>query len=158
MTKMEARYSKLRKLMAENGLDAIYVNSPENHLYMSEFDNPDGHIVITREKSFVFADPRYIEAAKAESCDLCTVCLPENPTLAEIVRDYGIKTIGYEDMRITCAELDDVKKSVDGMGAEFCPLGKMFTEIRSIKTDDEIDASNADYVDLSVLVGRSNAL
>ena len=139
MTKMEARYAKLRKIMEEKGLDAVYVSSPENHLYMCEFDNPDGHIVVTREKSFVFADPRYIEAAKAESCDLCTVCLPEKPTLAEIVRDCGIKTVGYEDRRLTCADLEAVKKSVDGMGVEFCPVGGMFTDIRSIKTDDEIE-------------------
>ena len=139
MTKMEARYEKLRGYMRENGLDAVYVNSAENHLYMSEFDNPDGYIVVTREKSFVFADPRYIEAAKAESCSLCTVCLPGQPTLAEIVRDYGVKTIGYEDMRMTVSELDGVKKSVDGMGVEFAPMGKTFTDIRSIKTEDEVE-------------------
>lgn len=139
MTKMEARYLKLRKIMEEKGLDAIYISSAENHLYMSEFDNPDGHIVVTKDKSFVFADPRYIEAARAESCPLCTVCLPEKPTLAAIVRDFGIKTVGYEDRRLTCADLEAVKKSVDGMGVEFCPVGGMFTDIRAVKTPDEIE-------------------
>ena len=32
--------------MSEMNLDAIYVNPAENPLYMSGFDNPDGHLVI----------------------------------------------------------------------------------------------------------------
>ena len=139
MTEMEARYSKIRKIMEETGLDAVYVNSAENHLYMCGFDNPDGNILILKDKSYVFADSRYIEAARAEASPLCTVCLPGQPTLAEIVRDYGVRTVGYEDMHVTCAELEEMKKSVDGMGVEFAPLGKTFTDIRAIKTDEEIE-------------------
>ena len=67
MNAMDARLNALRQKMTEMNLDAIYVNSAENHLYMSGFDNPDGHLVITREKAYVFADFRYIEAAKAEA-------------------------------------------------------------------------------------------
>lgn len=139
MNKMEARYAKLREYMAKEGIDAVYVSSAENHLYMSEFDNPDGHIVITKDRSFVFADPRYIEAAKAEACSLCTVCLPDTPTLAEIVSVYGVRSIGYEDRRLSCAELEDMKSALKGEQVEFVPLGGMFTDIRAIKTDDEVE-------------------
>ncbi len=139
MEKMEARYKKLRDCMAKEGIDAIYVSSAENHLYMSDFDNPDGHIVITRDRSFVFADPRYIEAARAEASSLCMVCLPETPTLGEIISEYGVKTIGYEDRRLPCSELEKIKKSVAGSGAEFVPVGGVFTEIRAIKTADEVE-------------------
>lgn len=139
MNKMENRYAKLRKKMEELGLDAIYVNSAENHLYMSGFDNPDGWVFITKEKSYVFADSRYIEAAKAESCGLCTVCLPGKPTIQEIVRDEGVKNIGYEDRRMTCSALANIKRSLDGMGCEFTPVGGIFTEIRAFKTPDEVE-------------------
>ena len=70
MNKMENRYAKLRKKMEELGLDAIYVSSPENHLYVTDFDNPDGYAFVTRESAWVFADSCYIEAAKAEATDL----------------------------------------------------------------------------------------
>nr|MCR5681838.1 aminopeptidase P family N-terminal domain-containing protein [Clostridiales bacterium] len=89
MNKMENRYAKLRAKMEEMGLDAIYVSSPENHLYVTDFDNPDGYAFVTRESAWVFADSRYIEAAKAEATDLCTVCLPGQPGLLEIVKDHG---------------------------------------------------------------------
>ena len=140
MNKMENRYSILRAKMREMGLDALYVNSAENHLYMSAFDNPDGWMLITLEKAYLFADFRYIEAAKAEATELCEVCLPGKPTLQEIVRDCGIKTLGYEDRRMTCAALSGIKHSLDGMGVEFAPVGGVFTEIRAVKTADEVES------------------
>ena len=93
---MNARLNALRAKMAEMNLDAIYVNSAENHLYMSGVDNPDGHLVITKEKAYVFADFRYIEAARADAGEGFEVCLPGKPTLNEVVRDCGVKNFGYE--------------------------------------------------------------
>ena len=139
MNKMENRYALLREKMAKLGVDAVYVNSAENHLYMSEFDNADGWMFITMDKAYLFADFRYIEAAKAEATGLCEVCLPGKPSLADIVRDNGIKNIGYEDRRMTCASLGGIKRQLDGMNCKYTPLGGIFTEIRAIKTDDEVE-------------------
>ena len=139
MNKMENRYAKLRAKMEEMGLDAIYVSSPENHLYVTDFDNPDGYAFVTRESAWVFADSRYIEAAKAEATDLCTVCLPGQPSLLEIVKDHGIKVIGYEDRRLTCAGLENLKKTLAEAEPEFAPVGGIFTSIRSVKTPDEVE-------------------
>ena len=46
------------------------------------------------------------------------------------------------------------------MIGKLIPAGSGLEIYRNVETDmdEEIDASNADYVDLSVLVGRSNAL
>ena len=139
MNKMELRYAKLRAKMEELGLDAIYVSSPENHLYMTDFDNPDGYAFLTKDAAWVFADSRYIEAAKAEATPLCTVCLPGQPGLLEIVKERGIKVIGYEDRRLTCAALENLKKTLADAAPEFAPLGGIFTEIRSVKTPDEVE-------------------
>ena len=65
MTMMEKRYENLRAIMREKGIDALYINSPENHLYVSGFDNPDGWLFVTLEKIYVFADFRYTEALDA---------------------------------------------------------------------------------------------
>ena len=78
MAMMENRYENLRAKMRETGVDALYVNSPENHLYVSGFDNPDGWLLVTQEKVYVFADFRYTEAAKEDSrkytaCDLLII-------------------------------------------------------------------------------------
>ena len=137
---MQNRYEKLRNKMTEMGLDAIYVSSAENHLYMSAFDNPDGHLFITKDKSYVFADFRYIEAAKAEADpDCCTVCLPGQPKISEIVGEAGIKTIGYEDEELTCSALARFQNSLKDFNLEYVPMGNTFTEIRAFKTDDEVE-------------------
>ncbi len=139
MNQMDARLNALRQKMNEMGLDAVYVSSAENHLYMSGFDDPDGHLVITAEKAYVFADFRYIEAARDEAYTSFEVCLPGKPTLNEIVRDCGVKNLGYEDRRMTCSALAGLKKALEGMGVEFCPIGGIFTDIRSYKTDEEVE-------------------
>ena len=50
--------------MEKHGVDAAWISSPENHLYLSGFANPDGRIFITAEKAYLFADFRYAENAR----------------------------------------------------------------------------------------------
>ncbi len=136
---MKNRYEKVRARMKALGLDAIYVNSPENHLYMCDFDNPDGCLFITEETTYVFADFRYIEAAKAEADpEFCTVCLPGQPKISEIVGERGIKVIGYEDEALTCSEFERFKGALAEFSCEYVPMGNAFTEIRAFKSEEEV--------------------
>lgn len=137
---MNIRYTKLRAEMARLGLDAMWITSAANHLYMSGFDNPDGWMLVTTDKSYVFADFRYIEAAKKGAFPECTVIMPEGGRrkyLLPILEENGIKVIGYEDMALTCAGLAALKNDLQGY--EFVPVGMMLEEIRSIKTEEEIE-------------------
>jgi len=137
---MQNRYKKLRAKMAELGLDAIYVNSPENHLYMCGFDNPDGCLFITKETTYVFADFRYIEAAKAEADpEFCTVCLPGQPKISEVVGEMGIRVIGYEDESLTCSEFERFRDALKEHSAEYVPMGGTFTGIRAFKSEEEVE-------------------
>ncbi len=137
---MKNRYEKLRAKMTEMGLDAIYVTSAENHLYMSAFDNPDGYLFITKETTYVFADFRYIEAAKAEADpEFCTVCLPGQPKVSEIVGELGIKSIGYEDEALTCSGLERFKEGLKDFSIEYIPMKNTFLEIRAFKSEEEVE-------------------
>ncbi|MBQ7599292.1 MAG: aminopeptidase P family protein [Clostridia bacterium] len=138
MEKMEKRYELLRREMGKIGVDAIYVSSAENHQYVTDFDNPDGWAFITMDKAWVYADPRYIEAARAEATSLCKVCLPGEPTIPSVCAEESIRTIGYEDFKLTCAELERLRKSFEGQDIRFVPLGGMLTSLREFKTDDEV--------------------
>ncbi len=139
MSIVSNRIVNLQNEMKKQGIDAVYVNSPENHLYFSGFDNPDGYILVTTDKTYLFADFRYIEAAKEESDPSIVVSLPGQPSVKELVHDCGIKSIGYEDQRMTCAELEGLKRSVGDDTVEYKPMGGLFVEIRSYKTDDEVE-------------------
>ena len=139
MSVVTNRIANMQAEMKKLGVDAVYVNSAENHLYFSGFDNPDGYVVITFDKTYLFADSRYIEAAKAEADKSIVVCLPGQPTVKELVHDLGIKSIGYEDERMTCAGLEGLKRSVGDDKVEYKPMGGLFVEIRSYKTEDEVE-------------------
>ena len=52
MTRLEL----IKREMAEQGIDAIYLTSPENHRYACGFNNPDGQVLVTKNKSYVFAE------------------------------------------------------------------------------------------------------
>lgn len=136
MNKFENRFAEIRRKMDEIGVDAIYINSAENHLWVSGFDNPDGHILLTKDSCYVYADSRYIEAAKAESNEFCTVTM-NSPKMNEIASEKGIKVLGYENERLTCSAFESLKK--DCSVSEYKPVGNMFTELRSYKTEDEIE-------------------
>lgn len=137
---MNIRYTKLRAEMETRGLDAVWITSAANHLYMSNFDNPDGWMLITKEKSYLFADFRYIEAARAEAFPECTVIMPQGGRkswLLPLIEENGVKCIGYEDANLTCRAYNAL--AADLPDCEFVPLGTVLEEIRSVKTEEEIE-------------------
>lgn len=132
------RYERLRSYMTENGIDAVYVSSPENILYMSGYSNPDGHMLITHDSAYFYNDFRYIEAASAESFDCVQVCLSTDSTLFDVVKADMIKTVGVEDTRLTLREYTSLSEKLTTLGASCTCMGDCFTELRAIKDAEEI--------------------
>ena len=69
---------KLREKLIKEDNEAVLVSSEENQRYVSGFHYSDGYILITREKAYLLADFRYIEAARNEVCadDFEIACAP----------------------------------------------------------------------------------
>ena len=139
---MNNRITKLRELMKEKGIDALYATSPESHLYLSGYNNPDGCLLITSEgKSFAFEDFRYIEAAKREiSADDFTVVMPTGPRtewLGDALCACGAKTVAYEDATLPCRSLENLRKEFTM--AEFVPCGDIICQLRVFKDETEVE-------------------
>jgi len=139
---MSERLEKLRKLMKEKGFDALYVTSPENHLYFSGFNNPDGCLLILADgAAFAFEDFRYIESAKREICsDDFTVIMPDGPRktwLGEAVCAGGARVVAYEDSTLSCRSLENLKKDLPSL--DFVPVGDMVYELRVSKDESEVE-------------------
>ncbi len=134
------RYERLRTYMAQNGLDAVYVSSPENILYMSGYNNPDGHVLITAEQSYFYNDFRYIEAASAESFDCVTVCSSADSSLFDVVKADMLSKVGVEDTRLTLADYTLLSEKLSELGASCVCLGDTFTELRAVKDECEIES------------------
>lgn len=137
---MNIRLEKLRRTMADAGLDAAWITTAENHLYFSGFDNPDGWMLITKEKAYVFADFRYIEAAQREAFPECTVIQPaggRKAYLLPLLEENDVHTVGYEDHAMSCFAFSSLKADLEGY--ELCPLGMTVDALRCVKSEAEIE-------------------
>lgn len=138
---MSERLNALRSLMKNKGFDAVLVTSPENHLYMSGFGNPDGTLLICADSAYALQDFRYIEAAKREiNGDDFEVVMPDRRVrewLREALPYAGVKTLAYEDESMPCREMEILKKALRGV--DMVPAGDIFSELRVIKDESEVE-------------------
>ena len=154
-----SRLEQIKKEMAKEGIDAIYITSAENHRYACLFNNPDGQVLITKNESYVFADFRYIEAAKRECGKGFNVVMPTTPEgeyLPECCAKNGVKVLGFEEGNMT---YEHYKKLSDALeGVEMVPAAKVMNTLRITKTDDEVEkivaAQRIAEAALTELLGR----
>ncbi|MBQ7714302.1 MAG: aminopeptidase P family protein [Clostridia bacterium] len=134
------RLEKLKAKMADKGIDALYITSTENHRYICGFNNPDGQVLVTKNKSYVFADFRYIEAAKREVAEGFEVVMPassEKEYLADCVSENGVSVIAFEENDMTFGRFEELKGA---LGNVECTRGaSMLNELRITKTEEEVN-------------------
>ncbi len=136
MTRLEL----IKQEMAREGIDAIYLTSAENHRYACLFNNPDGQVLITKNASYVFADFRYIEAAKREAAEGFEVVMPTKPEreyLPEYCAKNEVKTLGFEEDNMTYRHYSALKEALAGV--EMVPAAKVMNARRITKTADEVE-------------------
>ncbi len=135
---MSLRLEKLRKMMAERELDAIWITGGVNHRYMCGFDNPDGDLVIGGYSAVALQDFRYYEAAKREidKEDFDVIMLDRSCKLQTCISGM-YRRVGFEDNFVTCRRLENLKKSLPEV--EFVPAGDIFELMRRTKTREEAD-------------------
>lgn len=128
---------KLQKLIPESA-DCLLVTSELNQRYLTGLNYTDGCVVVAREKAWLLADFRYIEAAKRFESDFLTVILLENRrvTLGNLFSDNKLSRIGFESENVTCAQLNALKETFPL--ADFVPCGGIIEKMREIKTPEEV--------------------
>jgi len=137
---MNTILSSVISVMSRDGLDYIWVSSPENHRYVTGFGNPDGRVLIGKSETLMLADFRYIEEAKRTAREGITAIQPTGRFISGEIADRlgDVKArIGYEESHLTCAELDALKRAVPN--GEFVPAGEIFSELRRTKKPYEIE-------------------
>lgn len=118
--------------------EALILTCPENIRYLCGFDYTDGYAIVMHDRTVLFADSRYIEAARAKIAQpIETVLLDRGLGTAEpILRDGKVKRLFYEDIYMTCAELERWKKQYPAFTFE--PIRGSFDALREVKTPDEV--------------------
>lgn len=139
-TVIENRLRALRRSMENDGIGGMWITSAENHRYICGFNNPDGQVLVTARCAYVFADFRYIEAARREVCDSFQVIMPRTRRgefLPELLRENGVTRLGFEDDKLSYRTAARMREDLPSV--KIVPSGDIFPALRLYKSDDEID-------------------
>ncbi len=132
------RLDRARAKLAERELDAVYITSEINQRYVTSFSFTDGSVLITKNKSYVITDFRYLEAAKSKVVgDYEIITAKKGNYLYELCRDNGVQKLGFEDGSISYA---GYKSLVDRLpGITLTPAGQFVEELRLYKEPGEVE-------------------
>lgn len=132
---------RLKKLIEDYDIEAVLISSKYSLRYFTGFTGTTGIALAFAEKRFFFTDFRYVVQAKEQvEPNGFTVVKVERgaiDTLAEYIKNSGVKKLGVEDKHVTIAEYSDYKSKFGDIN--FVSLGDSLEKMRMIKREDEID-------------------
>jgi Xaa-Pro aminopeptidase len=136
------RIEKLRKLLAEKEVDALFVSQADNRYYLSNFRGSDGYLFITANRQVLAVDFRYIEEGKRDSPDYDIFKVQGPMTwFAELTGSLNIKTLGFESADVSYAffrQLTEVLQKA-GSSLRLVPTGGLVESLRVTKEPEEIE-------------------
>lgn len=120
-----------------NNFEAVYISSPSNLFYFSNYANEDARILLTKDKQYYISDKRVREEFEQTHSDFTFIEI--NPSLnyttksIELLKQLKINKIAFEDFQILNIEFLYFKKF------KMYPISSFLSKLRSIKQKDEID-------------------
>ena len=136
---MNERIKKLQDFLEKD--EAIIISEDNNRFYFTNFKSSAGTVLITKEKSFLLIDFRYYEkAAKTVKGSSVLLCEKLFAQLKELLTDNKIKKIYLETDSISVSRFTLYKEFFSDFEiSDQNNLSKKITELRSIKSQDEIE-------------------
>ncbi len=137
------RLATLRSKLAEQGLDALLITSPENQYYLSGFsagEYLDATMVISPDQAWISTDSRYYEAVKQSAPDfrLFEAGYDRNRVLGELGSAIHPKLVGFEAAHLTVSTLKDWNKSARQAAFKLKPTTGLVEGLRAVKDADEL--------------------
>ena len=135
MTNLEKYVSIL-----DETVDGLLLTSRFSRMYGAEFDIAEGVAIVTKKGCRYFTDSRYIESAQngIKGFEVMEMSR-ENPygkLLNEAIADFGVHTLGYEEIYLTVSEL----MAFEGkLNAKLVPYNEKIYGFRAVKEAWELD-------------------
>lgn len=136
--------SNIKRFCAElekTGADAALIASETNQRYLGGFKFTDGYILVTRKRSYLITDFRYIEAARAAvSADDFEILMPKDGMLAQInalMKADGVRSLLLEDATLPCAAHLRFSKTFEGVEL-LSGASEILENMREYKTEEEL--------------------
>lgn len=135
------RLRKLRKLIAEKGLDALLISQPESLRYLCGFTG-SGWLLISQRNAILALDFLYLEQAKGESPDFEIVQIKQDLHywLPSLVFDLAWHKFGFEANLISYDGYQKLSEAITSkqINLELVPTTGMVEQLRSIKELEEL--------------------
>jgi Xaa-Pro aminopeptidase len=137
--------SKVREKMEKTGLPALLVSNVDNAGWLTGFSGSSANIVVTPKEALFITDSRYTIQAREEvsSMPVETYASPVEMSefVAQQLKKMGVQKIGFESSTTTYDQFEKLKVKLSGI--ELVPAADMFTDLRLIKTEEEIEKTRA---------------
>mgnify|MGYP001564497230 CR=1 FL=1 len=135
--------SRLKNIYAElkkQGLDGLFLSSPANITYLTDYTSRDSYFVISSKGNIYITDSRYTEEAKQGLKGIASIKKINGSvfkTIALACQELGLERIGFEERYLVFAEYDKVRECLDE-GIELVATHGFVEELRQIKSKDEL--------------------
>jgi Xaa-Pro aminopeptidase len=129
----------IRQLTAED-IDALMVSNPVNVTYLTGFTGDSTVLLLRRDGLLLVSDSRYT-GQLAEECPGLPVHLrPATQTLpqavAEALKGFGIRSVGFESNAVTVAELELLRQQAPSL--DWKGNGERVERLRMVKDASEL--------------------
>lgn len=142
------RSTRAFALLKELGVDCILVTNGTNRRYLTGFtaedhaaDELSGVVIVADGQITLLAPSTNLPWAQSEANDDTQVVdwgSPWTTKVAELIKENGWQTVGFEDGTTTVAIYNTIVESLDG-SAELKPIGKSVDQLRAVKTPEEVE-------------------
>ncbi|MBR5322604.1 MAG: aminopeptidase P family protein [Clostridia bacterium] len=117
--------------------DGMLISSEVNRLYLTGFEFSDGYVLVTKNKSYLITDFRYIEAAKSNADNAFEIVTLENNLFEKLFDENKVCRLLFEDTRMSCSALEQLKNKHSNI--TFIPAGSIIENLREYKSDVEVE-------------------
>jgi Xaa-Pro aminopeptidase len=134
------RRETIARLLPEEGIDALAVTSVVNVTYLTGFTGDSSVLVVTRGRSVLVSDPRYVGQIADECPDLETHIRPPAQKLpaavCELLTKLGCRNVGFESAAVTVDELETLSGLAPAI--HWKPGRDRVENLRMVKDDFEV--------------------
>lgn len=141
----ENRIKQLQNALPNFEIDALLITSPYNISYLTgihafSIEEREARILVTKNTITLFTDARYSEMVK-KSCPFVTLQLinslaPFTKSLSGLIKQLGVKNLGFEEDNITYKEISDIEEQI--RVDDLIPTSDIVEMLRETKDNTEI--------------------
>ncbi|AFC29762.1 peptidase M24 [Paenibacillus mucilaginosus 3016] len=132
------RVHRLRELLDEKGIPALFITNATNRTYMTGFTGSSGYVLITATRAVLLTDFRYMTQAPQQAPGYEVV--EHAPKVAETVKDIlareGISRLGFEASDLSFSAYRSYAEGLSPV--ELLPTEGLVETLRMVKDEGEL--------------------